>query len=577
MYLTRQYKTQEVIVFRKTNKQPQVTLFEELSGFLREDQTKRRIYDDPAYWHNQFRKQVYDRINEEPYRVLYSAQMGTPNVSVALLISMMILKELFIWSDAQLFEQAQFNMLVRSALGLFRITDPLPTPSTYYLFRKRLYDYEQATGIDLYRQTFMDLTGKQVQSFQVNGQRIRMDSKLIGSYIASYSRYVLIHKTLQIFYRRLTEKERARIPKKKRHRLETLMVEEAEKVVYHHSREELKDRLRTLGRLIALLLDIFHHHTDKEYQQLDRLFQEQYQIGDGKRITLRSQKEISSSSLQSPHDPECCYRSKGNQQVKGYSVNVTETCSREGLNLITDVQVAKANESDSDFLKEAVQQSVEVTGQRVTQVHTDGGYYSLENADYARERDIDLILTGIQGKEPLYDIRMQADGIWVINRHTGERYRARPVKRQAGNDSMRWYIITSKGRKYFDRRALVAAENRRKLKERSSDELNIRNNVESTIFHLSYGLIKGKTRYRGQQKQKLWALNRAMAVNLVRIVKYVRSKYRDELQIAQNTPPVSSFDPIIRLFFPIIAIIRHRITILQSPSAFQPQLVGAIN
>jgi hypothetical protein len=70
-------------------------------------------------------------------------------------------------------------------------------------------------------------------------------------------------------------------------------------------------------------------------QTLRRVFSEQYIIEET-HIHARPKAEISATSVQSPHDTDCTYRNKDGNQVKGYSVNVTETCDEGKLNLITD-------------------------------------------------------------------------------------------------------------------------------------------------------------------------------------------------------------------------------------------------
>jgi len=117
--------------------------------------------------------------------VLYALSKGRPNASVRQLFSMMILKEGFGWSDEQLFEECRFNILTMRALGMMNLNDEVPTESTYYLFKHALYDYQQQTGQDLVYETFTRLTQGQAQHFGVVGDRIRMDSKLIGSNIVS--------------------------------------------------------------------------------------------------------------------------------------------------------------------------------------------------------------------------------------------------------------------------------------------------------------------------------------------------------------------------------------------------------
>ena len=117
-------------MFKKSNKEPQLDAFASVPSML--DSLASKQYNDHGHWHNQFREQVVMRINESIYNVLFSNITGAPNSPIRTLVGMMILKESFGWSDSQLFEHCRFNLLTRSALGLFNINDPLPVESTYY-------------------------------------------------------------------------------------------------------------------------------------------------------------------------------------------------------------------------------------------------------------------------------------------------------------------------------------------------------------------------------------------------------------------------------------------------------------
>ena len=48
-----------------------------------------------------------------------------------------------------MFEECQFNTLVMNALGLSNLNDDIPVASTYYLFRKALYEHQVNKGVDL--------------------------------------------------------------------------------------------------------------------------------------------------------------------------------------------------------------------------------------------------------------------------------------------------------------------------------------------------------------------------------------------------------------------------------------------
>lgn len=511
-------------MFKKSNKETQLNAFTSVPTMLESSALKQ--YGDQGHWHNQFREQVVMRIDESIFSVLFNITTGAPNAPARTLVGMMILKESFGWSDSQLFEHCRFNLLVRSSLGLFNINDPLPVESTYYLLRKRIYDHQKQNGEDLMGKVFAQITRGQIKEFVVNGRSIRMDSKLIGSNIAIFTRYEIIHQTLCMFYKSLDKAAKSKLFVVDRKQLELLMKEESSKTVYHSTKDELRGRLQTIGILIYNLLDRLEYLQTELYQLLQRVFNEQYKVIEDEQIELRPREEISSSSLQSPYDPDSAYRNKGDQTVKGYSVNITETCTKDNLNLITNVIVEKANTPDTAFVEPAIEATIEVTGQIVEKVYADGAYQSPNN-DVCCE-NIDMVFTGIQGFESRYDLEMTQEGLLVIDTKTGDHIKAVLVKRLKNSKEDRWRITTSTGRYYFGQLAIRASLLRRQMKGRSLEELHKRNNVEATIFQLSYPLRNNKSKYRGIIKQKTWAYCRCLWINLVRILNFTK-------QICQRT------------------------------------------
>ena len=101
----------------KKSKKPQLNLFSSPSSLFSERNLK--IYENKDAWHNKFREQVTNRIDESIFKPLYSSTNGTPNASLKVLVAMMVLKEAEGLSDAKLYENCRFNLLIRSALGLF--------------------------------------------------------------------------------------------------------------------------------------------------------------------------------------------------------------------------------------------------------------------------------------------------------------------------------------------------------------------------------------------------------------------------------------------------------------------------
>jgi len=183
--------------------------------------------------------------------------MVTSNASLYQLVSMMIMKEAFGWSDLQLFERCRFDLLTRSALGLYNLSDEIPTESTYYLFRKRVNQYNREYKEDLFQKTFETITHEQIKEFNVDGKSIRMDSKLFGSNIAWYSRYEIIQKIFAIFCKTLSRKDLLLFNEDDRLEIEHLLKEEPLKTVYHSTKKDLRNKMITIGLIVRKALPSF--------------------------------------------------------------------------------------------------------------------------------------------------------------------------------------------------------------------------------------------------------------------------------------------------------------------------------
>ncbi len=532
-------------MFRKTDKESQIDLFSGASSVLAKGSLKQ--YNDGNHWHNQFRKQIVSRIDETAFKVLFNETTGAPNASVSLLLGMMVLKEAFGWSDSQLFEQCRFNLLVRRALGLANLDDALPAESTYYLLRKRMLEYHLKTGEDLMEQTFQHITRNQVLEFEINGHNIRMDSKLLSSNIAFYSRYEIIHHTILKFYKILDQRGIKKLTAKFRAQVNELLEEEPQKTVYRSNKEEIASRLQYIGTVMHRLVKSFTNNQTQEYKLLSRVFAEQYKLTEDKQVEVRERAEIDSDSIQSPHDPDSTFSNKKGQKIKGYSANITETASDDPLNLITDVRIDKANTPDTEFVQPAIESTKYVTGQKVNTVYADGGYQSPDNDEYCK--DIDMVYTGIQGFPSRYDLAMTPEGLLVTDILTGEHFKAVLAKKNKNSREDRWRITTIRGNKYFSQQAIRASELRRALEKRSIEELHKRNNVEATIFQLSFFLRNNKSRYRGQYKLQSWAYARCLWINLVRINNSIKQTCQRTCQSIENVAHSLSLSRIIHLFW----------------------------
>lgn len=135
-------------MFKKTDPDPQLDIFTAPSMLLGSRASKK--YSDPNSWHNQFYSLVTTKIDEEIFKPLFpeGKKSDRPNASIRILVAMSVLKEGFGCSDEDLFEKCEFDLLTRKALGMELLTDVTPSIDTYYLFRRRICEYQERTGID---------------------------------------------------------------------------------------------------------------------------------------------------------------------------------------------------------------------------------------------------------------------------------------------------------------------------------------------------------------------------------------------------------------------------------------------
>ncbi len=505
-------------MFKKSKKAIQQNIFTSGTSLLSGKSLK--LYEDESAWHNQFRNQVTMRINEELFTPLYCLNNGSPNAPIRVLVAMMILKEAQGLSDQKIYEDCRFNMLTRSALGLFNADDPVPTESTYYLFRKHVNDYAKAGNENLFELTFAEITKNQCAEFNVSGKRIRMDSKLLGSNIAWLSRYELIHETLRIFYKEV--KQTNALDKIISEKLDLLLKLDGNKVVYTCSSEEVKTRLQELGELIHKILPLFQTSVSAHYLTLQKVFNEQFKVGENKIVVTREKEEISAKSVQSPHDTGCHYRNKDGNQVKGYGINITESCDDgHGLNLIGHVDVRNVSTPDVDFFQDDINKAQEVFAKKPEAVHADGAYHSPDNQEYCRNNDIDLYLHAIQGAKGRYEFDILENGeITVLDTKTNEIVETKKIVGK--NNRAKWRIKNDGIYRYFTQKQIDTCLIRKKIGETPIETLQKRNNVEATVFQLGYHYPNAKSRYRGLVKHQMWANIRALWVNFVRILNYIQ-------------------------------------------------------
>ena len=524
-------------MFKKTDPNPQLDMF--TAPVMQLGNRASKKYSDPNAWHNQFYSLVTTKIDEEIFKPLFpeGKKSGRPNASIRILVGMSILKEGFGCSDEDLFEKCEFDLLTRKALGLELLTDVAPSIDTYYLFRRRICEYEEASGVDLMQKCFEQVAGDHVRMLKISGKCVRMDSKLIGSNIARQSRYELIHTTLVKF---LKANNLSVLSPEQQEQAKGYLEEDSSKTVYRTDANTLQNRLALIGGFIMEILAAYLD-TAPVYGLLHRLFDEQYTIEDGKAV-LRDKKSVKADSLQNPNDPDASYRDKNDQKVQGYVTNITETVEEGKPSIITSVQVETAVFADCHFLQDAVGNSERVTGSTIEDLYADGAYQSPENREFAKNHDDMQLKTGkMQGGCRWELIPHDEDGLTVREIATGNTYEAVKAVTKQGTRK-RWRIPweNKNGWRYFEDKDIKAYLLRKQIESLPPEEQHKRNNVEAAMFQYSFHTRNGKTRYRGLFKHRIHAYSRCMWMNLRRMVIFQISTFQ--------RPIIALYEPLRKAF-----------------------------
>ena len=514
-YVPLHHQSDRKTMFKKTDPNTQLDMF--TAPVMQLGCRASKKYSDPKAWHNQFYSLVTTKIDEEIFKPLFpeGKKSGRPNASIRVLVGMSILKEGYGCSDEDLFEKCEFDLLTRKALGLELLTDVTPSIDTYYLFRRRICEYEQKHGIDLMQKCFEQVAGDHVRMLKISGKCVRMDSKLIGSNIARQSRYELIHTTLIKF---LKANNLSVLSPEQQEQAKGYLEEDSSKTVYRSDADTLQNRLALIGGFIMEVLAAYQD-TAPVYGLLHRLFDEQYTVEDGKAV-LRDKKSVKADSLQDPNDPDASYRDKNDQKVQGYVTNITETVEEGKPSIITSVQVETAVFADCHFLQDAVGNSERVTGSTIEDLYADGAYQSPENREFAKNHDDMQLKTGkMQGGCRWELIPHDEDGLTVREIATGNTYEAVKAVTKQGTRK-RWRIPweSKAGWRYFEDKDIKAYLLRKQIESLPPEEQHKRNNVEAAMFQYIFHTRNGKTRYRGLLKHRIHAYSRCMWMNLRRIV-----------------------------------------------------------
>ena len=158
-------------------------------------------------WAKVFSDEIFPAIDEERFRVLYSQNASRPNTPVNIIVGALIIKELFALSDDEIVENLMLDIHYQYALHTTSYEEQPLSDKSLSRFRKRCYEYEKTTGVDLFHECVCDLNRKIAKLMGINSHIKRMDSLMIEANIRKLSRIELLYSCVARLAKRIEKKE----------------------------------------------------------------------------------------------------------------------------------------------------------------------------------------------------------------------------------------------------------------------------------------------------------------------------------------------------------------------------------
>jgi hypothetical protein len=481
----------------------------------------------------EFYRLVFRNINEKDFSVLYSDSCSRPNAPVNSLVASIILMNRNDWTTEELFDRIDFDLLIRTALGLDTLEDTPFCPATFFNFQNRLLSHFVSTGQNLLEEVFDSLTQQQLKTLKIKTDIQRSDSFMAMSNIRSYSRTQLLIEMLIRLHRVLSDEDKLRFKKF----LDPFIKQSSGQYIYNLERTSIPHEQEKLARLYHKLYEALKDsYKDIEaFSVFERVYTEHFTIVDDK-ITVKPNKELNGAALQSPDDIDATYRKKQGRHYKGQSVNVTETANPDNeINLITDVAVFSNDTDDSKILNERIEPIKEKTPD-LNELHTDGAYGSEGNDKKMEKLEITHVQTAVRGRKA--EVSMEIEEVseeqytvkcrrqTVSSQKTKTRNKAcfdLEICKQcplSGNCPAKEQ--SDKRTYYFDRSDYLLGKRNRNIRSLPPERRKLRPNVEATIKEFTKPFNhKGKLRVRGLFKTMMYAHAMAISINFGRVWRYM--------------------------------------------------------
>ena len=420
---------------------------------------------------------------------------------------------------------------------------------TLYYFRERVVEYDKKHGTSLINEVLNDISEHLIDKHDIDIRLQRMDSSMIEANIKVLTRLNIFVKVIHNFLK-VIDKEISELPEE----LQSLSEKKNLDISHRLKKKEAEKKINEFAEYAYLLYEKYKdndkYNSTKRFKELKRLIEEQFDITDDSdkgdiEVSLKDSKDVPSSSLQNPADPDAAYSFKNRKRHSGYVGNFAETCSRDNpFQVITDVEVKPNNISDKALLSESLKDDTSFVSE-AEDLLVDGGYSGEEVEKECEEAGMEVHLSGIRGKRNVKNNRNLADTVVEDNKLIRCPAGQVPIKQKyVENEGKQSYLSGRFEREkclkcpmleecfvtvkqtcasfHFKLREYYIKLRRKRLEDPEYHEfLNLRSGAESMIFMIFHKIGK-RTIFRGLHRVKNGILYRAIGVNLLRLRNYLK-------------------------------------------------------
>jgi len=517
-------------------------------------------------WAGLFREHILQELPVNKIARYFTEGFGRPTKELYMALGVIILQQAHDITDDETLCQLAFSEQWHYALDITSVSDDATymSPKTLWNMRKIVTDNELDSII------FNQTTDTLAKVFNVDISKQRLDSVHIRSNMRSLGRIRIFAMTTRKFLVNLKRHHKELFETIDERFIDRYLTKNASGCFSMVKPSESAKTLDMVSSDLFELVQIFKDNTNivsmSTYKLMERVLKEQCIITDtdnGKAVTLKNPKDISSDSLQNPSDPDATYDGHKGQ---GYQVQIMETYTEKKkketneesedesesvqednsdvvptLNLITHVDVQTACESDANALLPAIE-SADKRNLLPDKLLADSLYGSDDNCEAAKELGTGVIAPTMGSQKndatPLSDFTFSEKGkviscpeghAPVTTKHKKNRHIAAFKIDHCDSCPRKGKCPVKAGKKHYylryeDKVWRIAMRRAYEKTDEFKDKYRWRAGVEATMSEYDRKTGVKNLRVRGMGAVRLCATLKAVGINIFRATAFRRAK-----------------------------------------------------